>query len=72
LQLNLQEIEKLVKEYDKDAKALKDELLKLCWFMRGGLSYTEAHLLTTEERISIAKLVEDNLETTKNTQLPFF
>lgn len=72
MQLNLQEIEKLVKEYDKDAKALKDELLKLCWFMRGGLSYTEAHLLTTEERISIAKLVEDNLETTKNTQLPFF
>ena len=40
--------------------------------MRGSLSYTEAHMLTGEERMYIANLVSENLETTKNTQLPFF
>ena len=65
-------IERLVKEYEKDAKAIKEELIKLCWFMRGSLSYTEAHLLTSEEREAIGKLITENLETTKTTQLPFF
>ena len=40
--------------------------------MRGSLSYTEAHLLTADEREAIGKLINENLETTKNTQLPFF
>ena len=65
-------IERLVKEFEKDAKAIKSELLKLCWFMRGSLSLTEAHLLTGEERELIGKLITENLETTKTTQLPFF
>ena len=65
-------IERLVKEFEKDAKAIKSELLKLCWFMRGSLSLTEAHLLTGEERDLIGKLITENLETTKTTQLPFF
>lgn len=65
-------IEKLVKEYETDAKAIKDELLKLCWYMRGSLSYTEAHLLTGEEREAVGKLITENLQTTKDTQMPFF
>jgi hypothetical protein len=72
LQLNSDDIEKLVDQHDKEAKAIKDELLKLCWYMRGGLTYSEAHLLTSEERSSIAKLIEHNLEMTKTSGLPFF
>lgn len=53
-------------------KALKDELLRLIWYMRGGLSYTEAHLLSPDEREIIGKIIEGNLETTQKTQLPFF
>lgn len=70
--LDSEGIEKLVKDFDKEAKAIKDELIRLCWFMRGSLSYTEAHLLCADERAAIAKLIEENLETTKSTQLPFF
>lgn len=36
------------------------------------MSYNEAHCLTYEERILISKLVEKNLETTKESGLPFF
>ena len=70
--LDLPEIEGLVKSFEKDTKAIKDELIRICWFMRGSISYTEAHLLTGDERELIGKLIEANLETTKTTQLPFF
>ena len=40
--------------------------------MRGGLTYTEAMELGKEEREIISKIVEDNLEATKKSGLPFF
>jgi len=40
--------------------------------MRGGLSYEEAYYLGIEEREVIAKLIEENVEITKKTQLPYF
>jgi hypothetical protein len=40
--------------------------------MRGGLSFTEAFLLTIEDREIIGKIIEDNLETAKKTSMPFF
>jgi hypothetical protein len=72
LRLDNEGIEKFVNQYDNDAKAIREELLKMCWYMRGGMSYSEAQNLTTEERSIIVKIIEENLETTKNTQLPFF
>jgi hypothetical protein len=40
--------------------------------MRGGLTYDEAYYLGIEEREIIAKLIEENLDTTKKTKMPFF
>ena len=40
--------------------------------MRGSLSYTEAHMLTGEERMYVANLITENLETTKTSGQPFF
>lgn len=40
--------------------------------MRGGVSYTDYLNMSNMEREAIAKIVDDNLETTKNTKLPFF
>lgn len=65
-------IEKLVEQHDKDAKAVREELLKVCWYMRGSISYAQALMLTIEERTIIGKIIEENLETTKNSGLPFF
>ena len=62
----------LLDSYDKESKALKNEALKFCWYMRGGLTYTEAMELGKEEREIISKIVEDNLEATKKSGLPFF
>lgn len=57
---------------ERETKAIKDELYRLCWFMRGGLSAQEAHNLTPEDRAIINNIIKDNLETTKKSQMPFF
>lgn len=72
MNLDNEQIEGLVAQYKKESKAIKAELIKLSWFMRGGLQYDDAYLLSQEEREIISKLVEDNMETTKKSGLPFF
>jgi hypothetical protein len=61
-----------VEQIDNDAKNLKSEIFKLSWYMRGAVSLDEAFALTYEDREIISKIVEDNLETTKKSGLPFF
>lgn len=57
---------------DKETTSIRQEALKLAWYMRGGVSYDQALQLSTSERTSISELIKDNLETTKKTGLPFF
>lgn len=57
---------------EAEAKQIRSEALKMCWFMRGGLTYTEALNLSFVERQIIGDIIKENLETTKKTQLPFF
>ncbi len=44
----------------------------MAWYMRGGISYTDILNLSMQEREAISKIIEDNLETTKNSKMPFF
>jgi len=67
----LPEILQEVKKLDKEARDIKKEVLKMCWYMRG-LSYTEGMNLGFEEREIIQEIISENLETTKTTKLPFF
>lgn len=57
---------------EKETKAYKDEALRLCWYMRGSLSYDDAMLLSQVDREIINKIVKDNMETTQKSGLPFF
>ena len=54
------------------AKELRHDLLKVCWYMRGGITYSEAAALSPSEREIIGNLVKENLETTKKTGQPSF
>ena len=72
LVLNADDITKYIEQLDKETSSLKDEALRLCWNMRGGLSYTEALQLSQGERSAIGKIIKDNLETTKKSGLPYF
>lgn len=57
---------------DKEVGALREEAIKMCWWMRGGMSLTEALDLSKADREAINRLIKENLETTKKTKMPFF
>lgn len=57
---------------EKEADTVRNDCLKICWYMRGGLTYTEAMNLSPKERDIVGRIVKDNLETTKKSGLPFF
>lgn len=65
-------IVELIDQFDKESKAIKEEALKMTWFMRGGVSYEEIMLLGFDERELINKIIKSNLESTKESGLPFF
>jgi hypothetical protein len=72
LTLSFEEIDQLSNRMERESKAIKDEIYRLCWYMRGSLSFTDAYNLSIEDIDIIGKIVKDNLETTKKTQMPFF
>lgn len=72
MSLSLEEIDELSKKMEKETKALKDNLFRLCWYMRGGMTISEAYNLAPDDLEILNGIIKDNLETTKKTGLPFF
>lgn len=68
----LDQILQEVTTMENESKQIKFDLAKLCWFMRGGLSITEAYDLSSEEREIMSTLVKENLDTAKKTGQPFW
>ena len=57
---------------DKEIIDIRQEALRMSWYMRGGISYEQALQLSVGERKIVTKIINDNMETTKKTGLPFF
>jgi hypothetical protein len=72
LTLNNDQIVKLIEGYEKESRAFKDEALRMSWFMRGGISYDDAMMLSSMERDLIDNIIKDNMEVTKKSGLAFF
>jgi hypothetical protein len=57
---------------EKESNDIRQEALKMAWYMRGGLTYEQAMTLGVSERKLINVIIKENLETTKKSGLPFF
>lgn len=57
---------------ESEVTEIKKASLSFAWYMRGGVSYEDALNMSSMERNAIAELVNNNLEVTKKSQLPFF
>jgi hypothetical protein len=57
---------------DKECRQIRNEAIKLSWYMRGGLNYDQAMAMGYNDREIISDLIKENLETTKKSGLPFF
>jgi len=62
----------MVDAMEKETRDIRLDVLKLCWYMRGGVTYEEAMQMSQQERGVINDIVKDNMETTKKSGLPFF
>ena len=57
---------------ERQCQDIKKAALRMSWYMRGGASYEDILNMSESEREAISKIIEGNLETTKNSKLPFF
>jgi len=62
----------MIDQMEEESNNIRQEAIKMAWYMRGGLTYDQALQLSTAERKIISELIKDNLETTKKSGLPFF
>lgn len=61
-----------LEQLDKESRAIRNESMKLSWWMRGGATYEDIIMMSRSERDMIGKLIEDNMEATKKSGMPFF
>jgi hypothetical protein len=62
----------MVDDMEQEADELRQQSLKMSWYMRGGLSYDDVLSLSYRERTMVSGIIKENLETTKSSRLPFF
>jgi hypothetical protein len=62
----------MIDQMEKESNNIRQEAIKMSWYMRGGVSYEQALNLSQTERKMISELIKDNLDTTKKSGLPFF
>jgi hypothetical protein len=72
LSLKLSEIEKLIEQFENETKAIRSDILEMCWHMRGAVSYEEGMLLSASDREIINKIIKGHIETTQKSGLPYF
>lgn len=62
----------LLDQYEKESRAIREETIRITWWMRGGINYEQAMSLSLEEREVINSFIKENMEATKKSGLPFF
>ena len=66
--MNNQEIGEEIDRLDSECNQIKDSVINICWWMRGGISHYEAWNLSDKERQLIHKLIKNNLDTMKKNK----
>lgn len=67
-----QGVQKLLDNMEEECKEIKRSALSFSWYMRGGVSYEDVLNMDRTERMQIAEIIKGNLNTTKESKMPFF
>lgn len=66
-----EDIRDKARSMDNQTKEIKEELFKISWYMRGGVSSNDLlWKYSVEDREIMSKIIHSNIENTKNTKLP--
>lgn len=68
MSLSNEEIGNELERLDSESNEIKDAIINICWWMRGGITHTEAWNLTQKERDMVNNLIKNNLETMKKNK----
>ena len=68
----MEEIDKMTDSMVKEIDELDRNALKMSWYMRGGVSYSDIMNMTTKQVDALNSVIDENLETTKKSKMPFF
>ena len=61
----------LANNFELDIKKIKNEVYRLAWYMRGGVSAHDLLWnLTSDDREVISNIISENIKTTNETGLP--
>ncbi len=72
LRLDPEGIERLLENYEKIVDQIKKSAMSMAWYMRGGATYEDILNMSSTEREFLKELIDNNLETTKKSGMPFF
>ena len=65
------EIEGYLKDLDEQTKGIKEEIFRIAWYMRGGVtSHDLFHNYSVEDRNIISIIIKENIDLTKKSGLP--
>lgn len=65
-------IQDMLNAMDRNRKIINDDIASLVYYFQGGLDFNDAWLLTADQRMRMAKIVEkhfENMSGNKNTRL---
>jgi len=57
---------------EQEVGGIRKSAMTMAWHLRGGASYEDILNMSNSERTFINEIIEDHMETTKKTNLPFF
>jgi len=70
-QLPESEIASLLESYENVSKQLRDNMYRIVWYMRGGVSYTEImHDVDIADYEIINQIIKENWEATNKAGMP--
>jgi hypothetical protein len=70
--MSMEDIKTYTDSMWKEAKQIKYNAQKIAWYMRGGVDFVDILNMSGDEIDHLNAIIEDNMETTKKTKMPFF
>ncbi len=67
-----QQVNHFLSDLESEASQIKKQAMQISWHLRGGATYTDVLNFSDEEIKLSRELIQQNLEITKNTKLPYF
>jgi hypothetical protein len=64
-----EQLEDFIGNFEKDAKALRKEIVEIMWYMRGSLSRNEAWCLSPTEREEYANYIGERMKIVEKTKM---